>query len=108
MHEIVDYKLVRGVARELLPSLCWYVLTVVLQSYVFVFYASPSTALLCIATLFCLAHFSRSGLGIDGPDAQKVCASLTAEREDVRVRREELRKKLERLEAASQELAAYR
>ena len=49
-----------------------------------------------------------SGLGIDGTDAQKVCASLTAEREDVRVRREELLKKLERLEAASQELAAYR
>ncbi|KAL1714452.1 P-loop containing nucleoside triphosphate hydrolase protein [Schizophyllum commune] len=71
VHEIVDYKLVRGVARELLPSLC-------------------------------------RGLNIDGPDAQKVCASLTAEREDVRVRREELRKKLERLEAASQELAAYR
>uniref|UniRef100_D8QJM5 GED domain-containing protein n=1 Tax=Schizophyllum commune (strain H4-8 / FGSC 9210) TaxID=578458 RepID=D8QJM5_SCHCM len=71
VHEIVDYKLVRGVARELLPSLC-------------------------------------RGLGIDGRDAQKVCASLTAEREDVRVRREELRKKLERLEAASQELAAYR
>ncbi|KAL1742676.1 hypothetical protein HDZ31DRAFT_75343 [Schizophyllum fasciatum] len=71
VHEIVDYKLVRGVARELLPDLC-------------------------------------RGLGIDGPDAQKVCASLTAEREDVRVRREELRKKLERLEAASQELAMYR
>ncbi|KAI4521594.1 hypothetical protein K525DRAFT_269697 [Schizophyllum commune Loenen D] len=71
VHEIVDYKLVRGVARELLPSIC-------------------------------------RGLGIDGPDAQKVCASLTAEREDVRVRRDELLKKLERLEAASQELAAYR
>lgn len=25
VHEIVDYKLVRGVARELLPSLCRYV-----------------------------------------------------------------------------------
>ncbi|TRM58015.1 P-loop containing nucleoside triphosphate hydrolase protein [Schizophyllum amplum] len=70
VHEIVDYKLVRGVARDLHAAM-------------------------------------NKGLGIDGPDAQKVCASLTIESEGVRARREELQKKLERLEAASHGLTVY-
>ncbi|KAK7017181.1 P-loop containing nucleoside triphosphate hydrolase protein [Favolaschia claudopus] len=63
----VDYELVRGLGRELLPTLY-------------------------------------SGLGINGPEALRICSELAQESPSVAGKREELLKRLERLETASREL----
>jgi hypothetical protein len=44
------------------------------------------------------------GLGVSGPDGHRICKELVQEHPNVSARREELRKKLERLNTASQEL----
>jgi len=45
-----------------------------------------------------------TGLGITGPDGARNCKELAQENPSVASRREELTKKLERMEAASQQL----
>jgi hypothetical protein len=45
-----------------------------------------------------------TGLGITGPDGQRICRELVQERPNVSSRREELAKKWERLNTASQDL----
>lgn len=44
------------------------------------------------------------GLGINGPDCHRICREFSQESPSVAGRREELMKKLERLEIASKEL----
>ncbi|KAJ6458250.1 P-loop containing nucleoside triphosphate hydrolase protein [Mycena sanguinolenta] len=63
----IDHELVRGVGRELLPTLY-------------------------------------RGLGINGPDGVRICRELAQESPSVAGKREELLKRLERLETASREL----
>jgi hypothetical protein len=63
----IDHELVRGVGRELLPSL-------------------------------------HAGLGINGPEGMRICRELAQESPSVAGKREELLKRLERLETASREL----
>ncbi|KAJ7027364.1 P-loop containing nucleoside triphosphate hydrolase protein [Mycena alexandri] len=63
----IDYELVRGVGRELLPTLY-------------------------------------GGLGINGPDGMRICRELAQESPSVAGKREELMKRLERLETATREL----
>lgn len=45
-----------------------------------------------------------TGLGINGPDGRRICKELALENPHIAARREELSKKLERLDVASQEL----
>ncbi|KAJ7775530.1 P-loop containing nucleoside triphosphate hydrolase protein [Mycena metata] len=63
----IDHELVRGVGRELLPTLY-------------------------------------GGLGINGPEGMRICRELAQESPSVAGKREELMKRLERLETASREL----
>jgi hypothetical protein len=48
-----------------------------------------------------------SGLGIHGPDGLRICQELAAEKPDIANRREELRKRLERLTDANHELMKF-
>lgn len=45
-----------------------------------------------------------SGLGLNGPDGMRICQELTQESPQVAGKREELKKRWERLSAASREL----
>ena len=45
-----------------------------------------------------------TGLGINGPNAQRICRELAQENPSVASRREELTKKLERMQVASRQL----
>ncbi|RDB20697.1 Interferon-induced GTP-binding protein Mx [Hypsizygus marmoreus] len=49
-------------------------------------------------------HTLNTGLGINGPEAHRICKELAQENPNVAGRREELSKKLERMIAASQQL----
>lgn len=46
----------------------------------------------------------RKGLGLNGPEAYQICEEFLREPEDVSLRRDELRKKKERLAKARREL----
>jgi hypothetical protein len=48
-----------------------------------------------------------SGLGIHGPDGLRICQELAQEKPDIANRREELRKRLERLTEANHELMKF-
>ncbi|KAL0958272.1 hypothetical protein HGRIS_000424 [Hohenbuehelia grisea] len=51
-----------------------------------------------------LSQILQAGLGITGPNGQRICQELVEERPEVAEQRKELRKKLERLNAARREL----
>jgi len=51
-----------------------------------------------------LLSILNTGLGINGPDGFRICKELAQENPSVAHRREELTKRLERLNVASQEL----